>query len=627
MKIKNNNFNRTLNIVFDKKYLIFGALFAVLLLLNVNFSSIHMWDVLIENGHPAFTLGHFRGIRSDEFATNLTWQMSQVFNHFGTFNYMSRASGLNTIVAQFQAGWNIENIGRPINWGFLLFGAARGLSWYWCSKLILLFLSSVEFIYLLTKNKNLSLVGAFVITYAPGLQWWFSNYTPELITSVQFIIVLFMAMLNQTDVRIKFLQAIGITVFSIGFAFVLYPPLQIPMFYVMATFVLTILITHKPSKLDIGLITFIILINLICVAHFYLISHEDIKLVMNTIYPGQRFTHSGDTSISATLNYFNNLITPYKYPNYSNQCELSNFWLFFPVFPFLCFLIPAQKRGLYFNLIFYLNLCLLAFLIIPGLGNDYIYKYTLLSKVTGGRAVVIFGLLNTYLLILFIDKYKSMKLDMKTLLWVNAFVWLYVSVYIWGSQIYSNMHLLMYVSVGIMWLIIHLILIHKEFLAIALLVCLTVVSGAIINPIVLGVGDLYDSDLSHKIQEIRKQEPEAVWAATDESWYGEYLLAQGLYSYTAVKFYPDFKVWDRIDKNHKFVDVYNRYAHINFNLVDEKTTFVLNEPDLITLNLNRHDLINGTDIKYVLASHQLKTENNLELLDVLGSKYIYKVIR
>jgi len=86
MKIKNNNFNRTLNIVFDKKYLIFGALFAVLLLLNVNFSSIHMWDVLIENGHPAFTLGHFRDIRSDEWATNLTWQMSQVFNHFGTFN-------------------------------------------------------------------------------------------------------------------------------------------------------------------------------------------------------------------------------------------------------------------------------------------------------------------------------------------------------------------------------------------------------------------------------------------------------------------------------------------------------------------------------------------------------------
>ena len=154
MRFKGNNLNEVLSIIFDKKYLIFGGLFLILVLFDINFSSMHEWNAYVENTHPAFTIGHARGIRSDEFATNLTWQMSQVFNHFGTFNYMSRASGLNTIVAQFQAGWNIENIGRPINWGFLLFGAARGLSWYWCSKLILLFLSSVEFIYLLTKNKN-----------------------------------------------------------------------------------------------------------------------------------------------------------------------------------------------------------------------------------------------------------------------------------------------------------------------------------------------------------------------------------------------------------------------------------------------------------------------------------------
>jgi hypothetical protein len=626
MRIKGNNLNEVLSIIFDKKYLIFGGLFLILVLFDINFSSMHEWNAYVENTHPAFTIGHARGIRSDEFATNLTWQMSQVFNHFGTFNYMSRASGLNTIVAQFQAGWNIENIGRPINWGFLLFGAARGLSWYWCSKLILLFLSSVEFIYLLTRNKNLSLAGAFIITYAPGLQWWFSNYTPELITSVQFIIVLFMAMLNQTDVRIKLLQAFGIIVFSIGFAFVLYPPLQVPMFYVMVVFLLAILIKSKPTKIDVGLIILIVLTNLICVAHFYLISHEDIKLVMNTIYPGQRFARSGQIDIDGLLSYINNLITPYKSPNYSNQCELSNFWLFFPVFPFLCFVIPEQKRGLFFNLLFYADLIILTFLLTPELGNDYIYKYTLFSKVSCGRLMVVFGLLNTYLLILFIDKYKSMKFDIRVSLWVNAFVWLYVSVYIWGSQIYGNMHLLMYASVGIMWLIIHLILIHKEFIAITLLVVLTVLTGVIINPWVVGIGDLYDSDLSHKIQEIRKQDPTAVW--TGDFWVlGEYLLTQGLYSFNSVKFYPDFKVWDRIDKNHKFVDVYNRYAHINLNLVDEKTTFILNQPDLITLNLNRHDLVNDTDIKYVLAGHPLKTENNLELLDIVGSKYIYRVIR
>jgi hypothetical protein len=123
---------------------------------------------------------------------------------------------------------------------------------------------------------------------------------------------------------------------------------------------------------------------------------------MNTIYPGQRFARSGQIDIDGLLSYINNLITPYKSPNYSNQCELSNFWLFFPVFPFLCFVIPEQKRGLFFNLLFYADLIILTFLLTPELGNDYIYKYTLFSKVSCGRLMVVFVLFYNYLFIDFI---------------------------------------------------------------------------------------------------------------------------------------------------------------------------------------------------------------------------------
>lgn len=623
MKLKISD---VINALFDKRYPILCVLFILLVCFDVNFSSIHMWNIYVSNDKPAFMLGVARDIRSDEWATNLSWQMSQVFNNFGTYNYMSRASGLNTLIAQFQAGWNIENIGRPANWGFLMLGAARGLSWYWCSKIILLFLSSIEFIYLLTKNKKLSLAGAFVITYAPGLQWWFSNYLPDLITSFQFILVLLVTMIHQKNLKCKLLNTFGLIVFSVGFVFVIYPPWQIPLLYIMLVFIVTILMMNRPSKLDYSLITLVLFINVICIWHFYLLSHQDIEVISNTIYPGKRFSHSGESNIGAMFNYLNNLTTPYKSANYLNDCELSNFWLFFPVFPFICFYIPSLKRGVFYNILLYANMIIFVYLLIPDLGNDLIYKYTLLSNVTGHRLELVFGLLNTYLLILFLDKYEIAKAQKNTLRWVNGVVWVYVAIYLYKSQIYNSMSMYLWVSIALMWLIIDLILNNRKSLVAVMLVLLAIISGAVVNPLVVGIGDLYNSSLSHKIQEIRKQNLSAVWVSS--SWIlGEYLLDQGVYSFNSVKFYPDFKVWSRLDPNGSYINVYNRFAHIDVGLNSESSSINLIQADLFNLNLNREDLLKNTDIKYILSNDKLINMNNVILLDSIDRKYIYEVIR
>ena len=615
-----------LDTLFDKRYRILGLLFFILVVLDINFSSIHMWNDYVSNSNPALIIGKARGIRSDEWAVNLTLQMSQVYNHFDTYNHFSRISGLNTLIAQFQAGWNLENIGRPINWGFLFLGKSRGLSWYWSLKLILLFLSSIEFVFILTQNKKLALAGAYIITYAPGVQWWFSNYIPELITSFQFIIVFLSLMLRTNDFRLKILHTIGLTIFSIGFIFVIYPPWQIPLLYLLLGFIFSVFRQNKFIKIDLILCGIALLINIICLIHFYWVSHIDINLMASTLYPGHRSSQSGDVGMISIMNYLNNIVTPFMDPSFSNPCSLSNFWLMFPIFPFICFIIPSKNRGPYFNLILYYNIFLIIFMLIPNLTNDYIYKITLFSYVPGSRLLIISGLLNTYLLILFITKLKNKS---KSCCILNIFTWVYVSVWLFNSTIYQNMHIYLYLIIFFMWLIIHLILINHKKYAVLLLLTLTFITGQTINPITFGTGDLYNSNLSHKISEIRTQDPTAIWVAIGgASWVmGEYLLTQGLYSYNSVKFYPDFKVWNKLDKENKYIDIYNRYAHVNVSLVSTSTVFKLQQADLITLNLNNSDLITKTNITYILSSEQINLNNGIELINTIDGKYIYKVNR
>lgn len=483
--------------IFTWRYQLLGAIFIFLVALNANFSSIHMWNTLVPNAEPAFKIGKARDIRTDEWATNLPIQMSQDYNKYQTYNYYAQQNGLNTLIAQSQAGFNLENIGRPYNWGFLLFGKARGLSWYWCLKNILLFLSSIEFVYFLTRNKSLSLFGAFIISFAPGVQWWASNYIPELITAFQLIIVLLYNFL-QKDSQKKLILSVLLLIFSIGFVFVIYPPWQIPLAYIFLAFAGAIFYELRIKRTDLILLSIILFMWLFVVIHFFFLYSFDIGLMANTLYPGMRHSESGALSIVTLMNYLVTLKTPYISTNYSNACELSNFWCLFPVFPFICFSISSQERGKYFNIILYANLFILAFMLIPQLGFTTFYKVTLLSQVTGSRLLIIFGLLNTYLFILFLQKFTTSNLKLTA---INAAVWIYVALWLKTQPLlYGYMHKWLYLSIIISWLIIHLVLTNKKKLALITFSILTFLIGVVVNPLTIGIGDLYNSNLSKKFK-------------------------------------------------------------------------------------------------------------------------------
>ena len=89
-------------------------------------------------------------------------------------------------------------------------------------------------------------------------------------------------------------------------------------------------------------------------------------------------------------------------------------------------------------------------------------------------------------------------------------------------------------------------------------------------------------------------------------------IAAGAHTITSVNTYPDFEKWEKIDPDHKFEDVYNRYAHMNVNLsANESSKFerVPRREDIISLTLNVNDL-EKLNVTYIESEQDLSEYSN-----------------
>ena len=604
---------------------IIGVLFLILIVtLNLNGSSIGSWDKIVsersDDKKSDIIFGQNREVRSDEWMVQTPFYFSQAESDYPVVNKQYGKEGQNMIIAYNSPVKDLTVIGKPFNWGFFFLGKERGLSFYWGFKIIAMLLLSFELVMILTKrNKYLSLLGSFWITFSPSIQWWFMQHVGDLMFFTLAIMVASHYYIAKHENKLLRLLMMGLIVINgIGFVLVLYPAHQVPLAYLILFWLIGTLIHYrKELVLDIwdlpiiigglGIISFVLF-------HFYSMSKDAIDATLNTIYPGHREAEGGGRPPSDYFLFLTNWKIPFDDFNFhgTNNGEVASYFNFLPLTVLLSPFIFMSKKGKdekYIGVILGLFCCFMFGWTYFGYSHS-IAKLLMLTYVTSTRGLVTLG-------------FAAVLLS----LWMIHFFWEYVRMEWWIKLIFLALIMMVatqsvtssimglyfnnfetFMTLVVFAFILFCLLFKLKKVFILVMTVLVFASGITVNPVVHGTGAIDKKRLAEEIVKIKKEDPDALWLSEADLY--NFTPALGVKTINSVRFYPDMELWHKIDPKHKQEKIYNRYAHVRAFVDKGQTNFRLDRPDNFTVTLNFTDC-KKLGFKYVISKRPLEDYNAL----------------
>lgn len=573
--------------------------------------------------------GSSRAIRSDEYVVFTEMALSQVQSGFKWFSNIWGYSFSDMFMVYGQPTKNLVAIFRPFSLGYLLLGAERGLAFYWTSRLICCFLVSFEFGRLLTKdNRYLSLAYAFLVAFAPVVQWWYSiNELVEMLIFGQLAILIIYWYLKTKKYSIKILETAGLVLCAGGYVMTLYPAWMIPFFYVFAAAVIAMLIENREyiriHKQDIIIWLVGIGVFFSSMLYIYTISADTIHAVMNTAYPGSRIYTGGPISnLIELLRGWTSYL--WAFITIDNPCEKVCFISFAPV-GFIVSLIEIfkyKRKDPWLILLNIVNVGMVFFFLLSGWSNVFA-KITLLSQAT--RMVNAIGFVN--LLILFrAIIYANYKGKIKSFLLLISPIIGAFSLYVAQENLNPALKtIVIIVAIVAIWLLLHISDQNNQKHFLFFVIGISLVGGGLVNPIDQGLSTIYRSPIVQAI-ETENQKDEGMWVVVNGGFlYNNIPTIVGAKTLNAVATYPDTKLWEQLqltDTDSK--KIWNRYAHQCINISDATYFEPIKQGDLFTLNITVKDL-KKLGVKYILNMGEVKKNRDLETIFTYGNISIQKI--
>ena len=646
------NLKKIIEIIYDKRYIIALITFLVLFAFKINFSSISVWSRYIDSKSSEI-IGIGRSIRSDEWLVQTPFFLSQSMNEnsYSLINENVGYSGQNMLMVYPAPVVDITIIGKVFNLGFILFGRDYGLSWYFSLKMIMCILMSIEIVSILTKkNKVLSLIFGLWLGFTPSVMWWFSSSGDVTIYAFA-IIVIFYYYFEHLDIKIYKKILLGIAMISalVGFVLCFYPALQVPVIYIILAFIIPkIIFNIKKLKKEDYLIIISCIVIAISILGWYLYNNLDyIKLEMNTVYPGKRFDNGGSMGLRNVINYFFNFFTPFtgkKLPELNtNQCEISA-----SIFPFIgmisvlfYYIIRKIKSKENIKNLFKSERSLVAILLCAVFIFQFIFssvgipkwlaKISFMYLSTSPRTTISMGIIGIMLCIYIFNKLINNKeyIFNKKVAVIISLVTTVISgilIYHYNLNIYFDT-IKVIILLPIVFILTYSFLSANKKLFLIIIFLITIETGMTINPINYSTTAIYESNISKKINEINDENKDKKWIA-NTNVLAQYLIANGVKTINGINYYPQFEMLKLLDKEGKYEDVYNRYAHISIALSDE-TKFELTANDSYTIFMTKEN-IEELGIEFFLSNELyddliIESYNMSKIyLDEENKLYIYK---
>jgi len=630
-----------INAIITYRYLIAFFLFAVLVIGRFHGSSVAEWDTIvkekIDQKKDTLMVGKSRGIRSDEWQVQTPMYLSQAASQkfFPLINPAIRSDGQNMLVSYYAPVFDITLIGKPFNWGFIIFGSEYGLSWYWYSKLILLFLLSFEISMLLSeKSVLLSLVGAYWITFSPGIQWWFGAPHADHVIFSQAIIVAFWYHVRSKSKAQKLAMSVVLASSVVGYVLTAYPPVMVPLGFFTAIVLFFILYSNREnlhiSRYDYFSLALALVIIGASLYSYVTKSSDAIQIMKGTVYPGRRFVTGGNFDIRMLQLYLINWLLPFRDVNFLNNCEVATYLSFLPALMIVfvkVYRLETNKKTLMLTLFVYL-IFQMTWLAVSY--PDWVAKYTLFSYVLEDRLQLTVNLTALYMSIwAFSLLLKHKPLSFRDSALFSLLIMLFYGYCIFYSPMAGYLEL---VRGGIVITLLFFSVMNFAFLKgmkklfLSCIVIYITVAGLTVNPVSRGLDAIYNKAIAQKILAIKARDSDGKWMVNNSLQLGNFLVALGVKTFNSVHYYPDLKMWELLDPAGSYSQIYNRYAHVQVQLTNQQTHFELVQKDYFILFLNFNDL-KKTGVKYILSRGQLITPLLREIDFVWrDALFIYEVV-
>ena len=630
---------KCINFIIDHRYLIALIIFIICLVFRISGSSINAYNyALNDKADPdsGIIYGKARSIRSDEYIVHTPYYYSQYYNEYNKISNKMSISGQDMIIGYDAPVLDISLLAKPLTWGYLLLGNDYGLSWYWCLKTILFSLGAFELAMIITKkNKLVSCLGVLLIAFAPTMQWWFVPHICDVVLWSIWLLVLAYHFFTAKTTRFRNLLTVLTPLAGCIFVLSLFPSLQIPLGLLAILLLIVFLIRDKDKitfkKKNLINILIMIVIAAIILGYTLFTSLEAIKALYSTSYPGKRVSFGNTGTLGSIFTNLTTIFLPYKDINYLNNCEVSDFIHFAPIFLLIYPLIYKYLKKKKSNDLIVGNALLIAIIVsltfyLIGF-SEILSKITLFSYVNRietvyGFIAVLFSLWCIYVLF----KYKDILTNKQKILSLIIFVVAYILII--SEQILSYMPIYVYIiEILVFAFIMFTIYYNLKYLTAALIFLLILFSSFTINPIISGDDALTNHKIIDEAKEIYESD-KGYFLTIDTLHIQSLLLANGVDVLNAVNFYPDFAKWEELDEDKENYEYYNRYLHMNFKLTSKKTNFNLITADNLEININPRDL-EKIDVKYLLAPYDVSDtleDNDVDFETLYNEDYyIYKL--
>lgn len=617
---KQRGLKQGFELIYKYRFVLSFLLLIMLVSFKISGSSMGCWKLFLGDGESGIRLGEPRVWRSDEWGTLTPLCFRQQYNTLGAYNRYSQTLGsilTDNMLVYGQPSWDILTLFRPFYWGYLFFGSERGLSWFWCSRLIVLFLSWFELGMLITDGqKKLSVMLAVCVSFAPFLQWWFAinGLVEMLIYGACFVLGSNYLVSRAFNPR-KIAVAVGMAVCAVGYVLTFYPTWMVPVAWGFVPLFLWVVIWKFDRKVlrrvDVVPWLLVFVITAAGLTVLAVTSWDVIKAELNSVYPGNAPSSSGGTGLWWMMKYPISLVSRFS----MNELivENSSIICFAPAGFILALwvIIKEKKKDPLLILLLGINL-FLAWYYCVGIPK-WLAKMLLLSFVNSNRGPQVLGFLRLTLFVRAVAlKEKAPKRWLAALAAVISSavpmrLALGFTKYEPGGLRYEYFDtaekiLVVWAILAVVFYLLYRARKSKYTMAV-LGVCTVVLASSIwINPVAKGVPEITKSETMQQIRDLVKEDPQAIWLVVDMAYPATNIPAMaGADCLNTTQTYPQKTRWEMLDQEGEYEDIYNRYCHIRASL-GSKTMLELVSTDYVEVTLSPEEL-KKLNIRYIVSTN------------------------